>query len=258
MLSHLPENFTAVVTGANGGIGNAIIRRLLTDTHVGNVIAVSRSAISPQDSFPQEPFSKEPSPNVEVVNADITTQSGRDTLNQQLNGRPVHLLFNAIGTLHDDARDIQPEKRLEQLDEASFAHVMHVNAATPALLIAALKSSLQGKHPAIIASLSARVGSIGDNVYGGWYSYRASKAAHNMLMKTLSIELTRLNKQSIVLCLHPGTTNTLLSKPFQARVPSEKLFTPDFVAEQLLKVMSERSPEDTGSFWDWAGESIEW
>ena len=251
MLAHLPDSFTAVVTGANGGIGNATIKQLLTDTHVGSVIAVSRSPLVSQDPSFQDA-------SVEMVNADITTQSGRETLRQQLNGRPIHLLFNAIGTLHDDSRDVQPEKRLEQLDEASFAHVMHVNATTPALLIAALKPLLQGKHPAIVASLSARVGSIGDNRHGGWYSYRASKAAHNMLMKTLSIELTRLNKQSIVLCLHPGTTDTSLSKPFQARVPSEKLFTPDFVAKQLLEVVSKRTPEDTGSFWDWAGKPIEW
>ncbi|TVP45459.1 MAG: SDR family NAD(P)-dependent oxidoreductase [Halomonas sp.] len=246
MLSHLPENFTAVVIGANGGIGNAIIHRLLTDTSVGSVVAVSRASLSLQH------------PHLEALSADITTEQGRDALNLHLGSRPVHLLFNAIGTLHDDACNVQPEKRLEQLDAASFTHVMHINAATPALLVAALKPSLQGKHPTIIASLSARVGSIGDNQHGGWYSYRASKAAHNMLMKTLSIELTRLNKQSIVLCLHPGTTDTSLSKPFQARVPSEKLFTTDFVAQQLLRVMSQRTPEDTGSFWDWAGEPIEW
>ncbi|WP_390612138.1 SDR family NAD(P)-dependent oxidoreductase [Vreelandella aquamarina] len=109
----------------------------------------------------------------------------------------------------------------KQLDEVSFAQVMHINAAPPALLLAALKPSLQGKHATIIASLSARVGSITDNGYGGWcwYSYRASKAAHNMLLRTAAIELKRLNKQSIVLCLHPGTTDTPLSKPFQARVP---------------------------------------
>ncbi|MEA2120554.1 SDR family NAD(P)-dependent oxidoreductase [Halovibrio sp. HP20-50] len=246
MLSHLPENFTAVVIGASGGIGNAIVQRLLADPRVDHVVAVSRSPFHLQHS------------NLEIVNTDVTTEAGREALRQQLNGQPVHLLFNAIGTLHDDALNVHPEKRLEQLDEASFNHVMHINAATPALLIAALKPSLQGKHPAIIASLSARVGSIGDNRHGGWYSYRASKAAHNMLMKTLSIELARLNKQSIVLCLHPGTTDTSLSKPFQAHVPSEKLFTPDFVAEQLLKVISQRTTEDTGSFWDWAGEPIEW
>ena len=126
---------------------------------------------------------------------------------------------------------------------------MHINAAPPALLLAALKPSLQGKHATIIASLSARVGSITDNGYGGWYSYRASKAAHNMLLRTAAIELKRLNKQSIVLCLQ---------KPFQARVPTEKLFSAEFVAKQLIDVMAKRSPEETGSFWDWAGEPIDW
>ena len=137
----------------------------------------------------------------------------------------------------------------KQLDEVSFAQVMHINAAPPALLLAALKPSLQGKHATIIASLSARVGSITDNGYGGWYSYRASKAAHNMLLRTAAIELKRLNKQSIVLCLQ---------KPFQARVPTEKLFSAEFVVKQLIDVMAKRSQETTGSFWDCAGEPIDW
>ncbi|AVI61830.1 SDR family NAD(P)-dependent oxidoreductase [Halomonas sp. GFAJ-1] len=246
MLSHLPKDFIAVVTGASGGIGSAMVNALLASEKTGEVIAISRSFLASDH------------PRLKSLIADITTEHGRSVVAQQVSGRPVHFLFNAIGTLHDDSHGLQPEKRLEQLDAASLNHVMHINAATPALLIAALKPSLQGSHPAIIASLSARVGSITDNGYGGWYSYRASKAAHNMLMKTASIELTRLNKQSIVLCLHPGTTDTALSKPFQARVPNDKLFTPDFVAEQLLKVISQRTPEDTGSFWDWAGEAIEW
>lgn len=246
MLPFLPEKFTAVVIGANGGIGNAIVNTLLDNSQIGNLIAVSRA-----------PF-RIKHPDVESVVADVSTSSGREVLSQHLNGRPIHLLFNAVGILHDQASGIQPEKRLEQLNEYSIAQVMHINAVTPALLLSSLKPCLQGKHPTIIASLSARVGSIGDNGYGGWYSYRASKAAHNMLMKTAAVELSRLNKQSIVLCLHPGTTDTTLSKPFQARVPSEKLFHPTFVAEQLISVMAKRTPEDTGSFWDWAGEPIEW
>ncbi len=246
MLPHLPKNFTAIVTGANGGIGSAILQSLLSASQTGNVIAVSRSPIAFEH------------PKLDTIVADITTSAGRETLSKRVDGQPVHLLFNAIGLLHDTVQGVQPEKRLEQLDETAFAQVMHINAATPALLLAALKPSLQGKHPAIIASLSARVGSITDNGYGGWYSYRASKAAHNMLMKTAAIELSRLNKQSIVLCLHPGTTDTTLSKPFQARVPSEKLFATGFVAEQLIKVIAKRTPDDTGSFWDWAGEPIEW
>lgn len=246
MFPHLPEGFTAVITGANGGIGHAMLQTLLSAPQTGRVIAVSRSAITTEHS------------KLNKLIADITTSAGREALRERLDGQPVHLLFNAVGLLHDASREIQPEKRLEQLDETAFSHIMHINATTPALLIAALKPALQGRHPAIIASLSARVGSISDNGYGGWYSYRASKAAHNMLMKTVSIELKRLNKQSIVLCLHPGTTDTSLSKPFQARVPNEKLFSAEFVAQQLIDVMAKRSPEDTGSFWDWAGKSIGW
>lgn len=247
MLPHLPDAFTAVITGAGGGIGHAMVQSLLTSSQVGKLIVVSRS--SSQTYY---------DPRVQSLTADITQESGRQLLSEQLNGKPVHLLFNAIGILHDNQNSVEPEKRLENLDAEAFARVMHINAATPALLIAALKGSLQGKHPTIIASLSARVGSIGDNSFGGWYSYRASKAAHNMLLKTASIELKRLNKQSIILCLHPGTTDTELSKPFQARVSEDKLFTPDFVARSLIDVMAKRTPEDTGSFWDWAGKPIEW
>ncbi|UYG00037.1 SDR family NAD(P)-dependent oxidoreductase [Halomonas sp. GD1P12] len=246
MLDHLPEKFTAVITGANGGIGHALIKALLDSTHVGSIIAVSRRDTDIDDV------------RVTSLAADITTQSGLDALAAEIEGRPLHLLFNTVGVLHDDEHGVQPEKRLEQFDAEAFAHVMHVNAATPLRLLSVLNDSLKGSHPTIVASLSARVGSISDNGFGGWYSYRASKAAHNMLMKTASIELGRLNKQAIVLCLHPGTTDTSLSEPFQARVPEDKLFTPTFVAESLLKVIDQRTPQDTGSFWDWAGKPIEW
>ena len=246
LLPHLPDGFTAVVTGAGGGIGHAIVNTLSASQRPSRIIAVSRS---PQD------FSD---PRIETLTADISQQSGRTFLQNHLDNQPVHLLFNAVGMLHDASQDIAPEKRMEDIDAAHFAQVMHVNAATPVLLLASIKRSLQGKHPVVIGSLSARVGSITDNGFGGWYSYRASKAAHNMLMKTFAIELKRFNKQAIVLCLHPGTTDTPLSQPFQSRVPEHKLFTPEFVADSLLDVMSQRTPEETGSFWDWAGDSIEW
>ncbi|WP_394426003.1 SDR family NAD(P)-dependent oxidoreductase [Vreelandella stevensii] len=246
MLPHLPQQFNAVVTGANGGIGSAILQRLLSSSQPGHIIAVSRSPLRMQHD------------KITSVVADLTTSSGRRTLSEAVGDQPLHLLINTIGMLHDLDLHIQPEKRLEQLSEEAFMRVMQINAMTPAMLLAALKPSLQGKHPSIIASLSARVGSITDNGYGGWYSYRASKAAHNMLMKTAAIEIGRLNKQAIVLCLHPGTTDTLLSKPFQARVPSDKLFTTEYVADRLLDVIAQRRPEETGSFWDWAGQPIEW
>ncbi|WP_458526499.1 SDR family NAD(P)-dependent oxidoreductase [Onishia taeanensis] len=246
MLSHLPDDFTAVISGAGGGIGRAMLEALLKSPRPGRVIAVSRQPLAHDD------------PRLTSLALDVTTDEGLAALAAHLEDTPVHLVFNAIGTLHDAKRDIAPEKKLNELSFAALEHLYRVNAATPAMLLRALEPSLKGQHPALFASLSARVGSIGDNGLGGWYAYRASKAAHNMLLKGASVELRRLNKQAILLSLHPGTTDTGLSKPFQARVPEGKLFTPAFVAERLLEVMDARSPADSGSFWDWAGDPIPW
>ncbi|MGC3874032.1 SDR family NAD(P)-dependent oxidoreductase [Halomonas sp. GXIMD04776] len=248
MLTQLPDDFSALVLGASGGIGQAVLKALLASRRPGRIIAVSR----------REPGLELDDSRLERLTLDATTQEGQDELAERLKGAPLHLVFNAIGMLHDDDAGITPEKKFDDLDVGALARLFHVNAATPALLFKTLKGSLQGRHPVIFASLSARVGSIDDNDLGGWYAYRASKAAHNMLLKTAAVELRRLNRQAVVLCLHPGTTDTALSQPFQARVPEGKLFTPHFVAECLLDVMGKRTPDDSGSFWDWAGEPIAW
>lgn len=246
MFHLLPHCYTALVVGASGGIGAAIIRQLLSSSQVGHIIAVSRQP------------SQIDNPRLTHFVLDVSQEQGRRTLQKVLVARPVHFFFNAIGILHNETTQLFPEKRLDQLSTENLAQTMNINAFTPILLLAAIQDSFKGSHPTVIASLSARVGSIEDNQLGGWYSYRASKTAHNMLLKTASIELKRLNKQSVVLCLHPGTTDTALSKPFQARVPNEKLFTTTFVAEQLLAVIAQRTPDDSGSFWDWDGKPIEW
>ena len=246
MLNQLPEDFTALVLGASGGIGHALLEALLASSRPGRIIAVSRREVVQDD------------PRLESLALDVTTEGGLEAVAAHLQDRPLHLVFNAIGMLHDDDADIAPEKKLEDLTFASLERLFRVNAATPAMLLKTLRRSLKGKHPVIFASLSARVGSIDDNGLGGWYAYRASKAAHNMLLKTAAVELGRLNRHAIVLCLHPGTTDTALSKPFQARVPEGKLFTADFVAERLLEVMSQRTPDESGSFWDWAGKPVSW
>lgn len=246
MLAQLPDDFTALITGASGGIGHAILETLLASPRPGRIIAVSRRALGIND------------PRLVSLTLDITTDDGLDALAAHLNGIPLHLVFNSLGMLHNANDNINPEKKLGDLSFASLERLFHVNAATPVMLLKAIESSLKGRHCAIFASLSARVGSIGDNALGGWYAYRASKAAHNMLLKTAAVELKRLNRQAIVLCLHPGTTDTELSRPFQARVPKGKLFTATFVAERLLAVMGERTPNDSGGFWGWDGEPIAW
>ncbi|EHJ94178.1 SDR family NAD(P)-dependent oxidoreductase [Vreelandella boliviensis] len=246
MFNLLPHHYTALVIGASGGIGAAIIKQLLSSSQAGHIIAVSRQPPRIDD------------PRLTHLMLDVSQELDRKALQKELAARPIHFFFNAIGILHDEAQKLLPEKRLDQLSVENLAQTMNINAFTPILLLAALQDSFKGTHPTVIASLSARVGSIEDNQLGGWYSYRASKAAHNMLLKTASIELKRLNKQSTVLCLHPGTTDTPLSKPFQARVPYEKLFTPTFVADQLLSVIAQRTPDDSGTFWDWNGQSIDW
>ncbi|WP_290784278.1 SDR family NAD(P)-dependent oxidoreductase [Halomonas sp.] len=247
MLAQLPEGFTTLVTGAGGGIGHAVVDALLASPRPGRVIGVSRqTGTRPSDD------------RFEALNADLTTPEGLETLVSYLDGTTLHLTFNAIGMLHEETLGIHPEKRLDDLDPEALARLFHINATTPAMLLKALQPSLKGRHPGVVASLSARVGSIEDNRLGGWYAYRASKAAHNMLMRTAAVELRRLNSNLAVACLHPGTTDTPLSRPFQARVPEGKLFTPAFVAEQLLKVLEQCRPGEGASFHDWAGDPVAW
>ncbi|MFC0268013.1 SDR family NAD(P)-dependent oxidoreductase [Kushneria aurantia] len=256
MLPHLPDQYTALVVGA-GGIGRAVAQQLADDERLGRLIVVTRDVARLTDqTLPEN------APRPEIVQADVTTERGIKRLVKHLDGEALHLLFNTVGVLHDaesgeQPSNVAPEKRLESLSYDNLAHLFHVNAATAAMLLSRLVDNLT-QAPAIIASLSARVGSIGDNAMGGWYAYRASKAAHNMLIKTAAVEFKRRNPQAILLCLHPGTTDTTLSKPFQARVPQGKLFTPEFVAERLIDVIGKRSPEESGSFWDWNDQPIEW
>jgi NAD(P)-dependent dehydrogenase (short-subunit alcohol dehydrogenase family) len=166
------------------------------------------------------------------------------------------LLINASGLLH--APGIEPEKLLEHVDAAALRQLFEVNAHGPILLARALLPWLVRKRRIIYASLSARVGSIDDNRLGGWYGYRASKAAQNQLLKTLAIELRRRNPEAIVLVLHPGTTDTHLSRPFQRNVAPGKLFSPDFVASRLMAIIEAAESDNSGRFIAWDGEEIPW
>jgi NAD(P)-dependent dehydrogenase (short-subunit alcohol dehydrogenase family) len=169
---------------------------------------------------------------------------------------PITNVFVCNGILHSET--IQPEKRLEDFDAESFNQVMSANALTPMLWLQKLVPILTGKIRCNIIVFSARVGSISENKLGGWYSYRASKAALNMMLKTASVELARRAKNIKVIVFHPGTTDTELSKPFQKNVPKDKLFTCEFVAQQLLEIVARQELDQTASFLDWKGETINW
>jgi NAD(P)-dependent dehydrogenase (short-subunit alcohol dehydrogenase family) len=152
----------------------------------------------------------------------------------------------------------RPERALRQLSRSAMAHVLEINTVLPMLALAAFESQLKNVSRPGVAVLSARVGSIGDNRLGGWYSYRASKSALNMMLQCAAIELHRVNRSLKLIAFHPGTTDTPLSKPFQRGVPAEKLLTPKFVADQLSAILDTIEPDGRLSYLDWAGEPIPW
>ncbi len=170
--------------------------------------------------------------------------------------RPLRLVICTAGLLHDGA--LQPEKRLSQVRRSHLQRSFAVNAWGPLLLAQAIEPLLPRDRPSHFASLSARVGSIGDNRLGGWYAYRAAKAAQNQLLTTLALEWRRRLPQACVTLLHPGTTATPLSAPFRSSVPVERLFSPEQAARQLLTVLAHQTPERSGAFLAWDGQPIPW
>jgi NAD(P)-dependent dehydrogenase (short-subunit alcohol dehydrogenase family) len=153
---------------------------------------------------------------------------------------------------------MQPEKSLRQIDSEQMLRYFQVNSVSAVLWAKHLQPVLKKSDQAVFANISAKVGSIGDNQLGGWYGYRASKAALNMLMRNVSIEYRRTCPQAIVVVLHPGTTDTNLSQPFQRNVPPEKLFSVERTVNQLLVVIDNLSIQDSGEFFNWDGQKLPW
>ena len=235
---------TALVIGAGGGLGQAIVKQLLAQ-NIHHVWAVSRHSITNRG------------PRFEFRQSDYSTGSIKqvcDDLKQRNNYISRVIICN--GTLHGE--DYFPEKRIESIDPTVMLEIYRINAVVPMLWVRGLLPVLAGNDNCVLSVLSARVGSISDNRLGGWYSYRASKAALNMLLKTASIEYSRRAANVKLLAFHPGTTDTALSKPFQDTVPEGKLFTPDFVAKRVLELMTQSNKETGLEFIDWDGKTIQW
>lgn len=254
LIPDLNGKANVLVCGASRGIGLALCAALLARDDVGQVWAVSRDATR---SDGLAGLAKEHAERVALMDCDARDEPALAALASAVERtcNHLHLVISTLGILHQGGA--RAEKSLAQLDLAGLQASFATNAFAPILLLKHLLPLLR-KGPATFAALSARVGSIGDNRLGGWYSYRASKAALNQLLHTASIELKRLNPAATVLALHPGTTDTALSRPFQANVPAEKLFEPAFAAQRILEQIERLGPSRSGGFWAWDGEPIEW
>ena len=237
-LTTFPADSLVVVIGASGGIGSALVEALHAALPEGHILALSRSSVPLVDLQDEESLAR--------AAAFIGQQI-------QTTGRSLRLVINATGTLH---KPHPPEKSWSQLDGAAMAQVFAINTLGPALLMKHLLPLLPREGKAVFATLSAKVGSIGDNRLGGWYSYRASKAALNQLVRTAAIELRRRHPQALCVALHPGTVDTNLSTPF-AKTGLD-VVSPATAAMRLLQVMDGLAAADSGGFFNHDGNPLPW
>lgn len=234
MLRSFPPGGLAVVVGP-GGIGRAVWESLEADGAFARVLAFGRRTDPPLDLLDEA--------SIAAAAAHVAAT-----------GLPLRLVFNAAGLLHDGAA--APEKSLRQLDAQAMRTFFAVNAVGPALLMKHFLPLLPREGKAVFASLSAKVGSIGDNRLGGWYSYRASKAALNQLVRTASVELRRTRPHAVCVALHPGTVDTGLSRPF-AKTGLD-LLSPRQAAADLLAGIDRLTSAETGGFFTRHGEPLPW
>jgi NAD(P)-dependent dehydrogenase (short-subunit alcohol dehydrogenase family) len=228
----LPSPFSALIIGSSGTIGGAFVELLENNPLCSRVVGIHRHSEHSIDY--QDPDS------IETCAAALSQEA------------PFQLIINTIGVLHTN--NWMPEKKLDDLNSEQLAELMKINAIGPALTIRHFSKLLDSKN-SIMATLSAKVGSIEDNRLGGWYSYRASKAALNMLIKTASIECARTKPNAALIAMHPGTVNSNLSKPFRG----EQIGRPalDAVAD-MFRVIENLKKEDSGSFVSYSGEKLPW
>ena len=234
MLSTIPSGGTAIVIGANGGIGGALAERLAGSDRFVVTLGLSRS------STPAIDLGDEASIAAAAAHA---REMG-----------PVRLLVIATGFLHDER--FSPEKSRRDLDPAHMAHAFAVNTIGPALVLKHFLPLLPRSGKSVVAAISAKVGSIGDNRLGGWYSYRAAKAALNQIIRTAAVELGRSHPEAVCIAMHPGTVDTALSRPFSKAGLAVQ--SPDEAASAILTSLNALAPEASGGFFDRSGTPLPW
>ncbi|QOW06768.1 SDR family oxidoreductase [Vibrio parahaemolyticus] len=232
-----------LIVGGNGGIGLAMVKEALVRFPQAQIHATYRRT----------------KPDYEHSaliwhQVDVTDEAQVKNLGQAV--KSIDWVINCVGMLHTSNKG--PEKNVSMVESDFFLQNIAVNTLPSMLLAKYFTPLLKRSGTPKFAVISAKVGSISDNRLGGWYSYRASKAALNMFLKTMSIEWQRTLKNGVVLALHPGTTDTALSEPFQANVPEGKLFTPKRVASDLMGQIAKAAPQDSGAFLTYDGERLPW
>ncbi len=235
MSTTFPAGALAIVIGSSGAIGGALVERLRSDPSFTDVIGLSRSSDPPLDLLDEASIAAA----AQAVAA---------------HGAEPRLVIDTTGFLHGDG--MQPEKTWRHLDPAVLAHVFAVNAIGPALLLKHFLPLFPRDGRAVFATLSARAASIAENAIGGWYGYRASKAALNQLVRTAAAELRRTRKQALCVALHPGHVESRLSAPFGSG--GQATLSPAEAAASLLRVLDGLAPADTGGFFDQEGAPIPW
>jgi len=231
-MNTFPDGFRALIIGASGGIGQAFVQTLQTYPRCAQVVELHRH------SEPRVNFDDEASIGAAAAQLGITGK--------------FHLIINATGVLH--TADFMPEKKLGDLSFAQLEATFRTNTFGPALVLRHFAPLLDTQR-SVLAVISAKVGSIEDNRLGGWYSYRASKAALNMLLKTAAIEVKRSNPQAVLVSLHPGTVSTELSKPFKGEQIGRAAID---AARDMLGVLAQLTPADSGSFMAYNGTRLPW
>ena len=230
-MASLGDGYRALVIGAGGTLGTAFCEQLEQDPHCAGVRALGRHTV----------------PELDLERPETIASAATELASEA----PYQLIVHAAGLLHRDG--IKPEKSLSAIELEALQTVFQVNALGPAMV---LRHFLPLLDPmGAMAMLSAKVGSIGDNRLGGWYAYRASKAALNMLIKTAAIELARTRPQSRLLSLHPGTVVSGLSQPFRGASSARPA---DIAAAQLLTLIDQLTPADSGHFFAYDGERLPW
>lgn len=242
-----------LIVGGSRGIGLALVRARLADAACSGVISASRR-ISAEIQALLDTHGE----RLAWVEIDVSDEASVERAAAQVQALTpaLHLLVNCAGLLHADG--MAPERRLSEVTAENLLRSYAVNAVGVLLVAKHFLKLLAHHERAVLANISARVGSIGDNRLGGWYAYRAAKAAQNQITRTLAVELARRAPRLSCVALHPGTVDTALSAPFSGNVAAGKLFSAERAAQQLLAVIAGLADDASGRFYAWDGAEIPW